>query len=163
MIPIYPKKCKKSNKSKKKGSGLRLYKKISLFKVLKSTKRTISYLLLFAWGYPSISRSLKFQQATYTFSDVVISVSDFDVSILLTTLYSTPSAQKNLQATYTRQKCRCILILWSQYNLPLLRRNLKERNLCIVIQALPEIYSISIPPSPLWFKGVLASKKKTWG
>ena len=51
MIPIYPKKCKKCKKSKKKGSGLRLYKKISLFlSVEKHKKRTISNLLLFAWG-----------------------------------------------------------------------------------------------------------------
>ena len=75
MIPIYPKKCKKSNKSKKKVVDLGCTRRFHFFKVLKSTKKEpfpISYFLLEApWdAYPSISRSLKFRQATYAFADV---------------------------------------------------------------------------------------------
>ena len=78
MIPIYPKKCKKSNKSKKKVVDLGCTRRFHFFKMLKSTKKEpllISYFLLEApWdAYPSISRSLKkFQQATYTFADAYI-------------------------------------------------------------------------------------------
>ena len=49
MIPIYPKKCKKSNKSKRKVVDLGCTRRFHFFKVLKSTKKEpfpISYFLL---------------------------------------------------------------------------------------------------------------------
>ena len=74
MILIYPKKCKKSNKSKKKVVDLGCTRGFHFFKVLKSTKKEpflISYFLLEApWdAWISISSSSKHFQATYTFAD----------------------------------------------------------------------------------------------